>query len=152
MAQRKYRVSITPQSIDISKRNEAECISISRSGKIAHHVESAGSSSDSMGAGFDCYAIGGILRGTGVDSDQDVLVAIDRVEKVGVLSRSEVLRVKGIRLVYVAQPKVDVKSKQLNDIAELMAKGEYYFSLAEADAEAEDLTLSFLNEIRGIKY
>ena len=151
MAQRKYRVSITPQSIDISKRNEAECISISRSGKIAHHVESAGSS-DSMGAGFDCYAIGGILRGTGVDSDQDVLVAIDRVEKVGVLSRSEVLRVKGIRLVYVAQPKVDVKSKQLNDIAELMAKGEYYFSLAEADAEAEDLTLSFLNEIRGIKY
>lgn len=104
-----------------------------------------------MGAGFDCYAIGGILRGTGVDSDQDVLVAIDRVEKVGVLSRSEVLRVKGIRLVYVAQPKVDVKSKQLNDIAELMAKGEYYFSLAEADAEAEDLTLSFLNEIRGFK-
>ena len=78
------------------------------------------------------------------------MVAIDRVEKVGVLSRSEVLRVKGIKLVYVAQPKVEVKSKQLNDIAELMAKGEYYFSLAEADAEAEDLTLSFLNEIRGL--
>lgn len=63
MAQRKYRVSITPNSIDIGKRNEAECIAISRTGKIAHHLES--NNADSLGTGFDCYAIGGILKGTG---------------------------------------------------------------------------------------
>ena len=76
-----------------------------------------------------------------------MLVAIDRVEKVGVLVRSEVLRIKGIRMVYLAQPKVEVKSKQLNDIAELLSKGEYYFSLPENDQEAEGTTgVDFLNE------
>ena len=102
-----------------------------------------------------------------------------RVESVGNIKKTEILRIKQVQLTYLDQPsETDVKSKQLSDLADLISKGEYYFrkaiikiqlqqlplnefyrnmwpqyiahySLDDSEAFHEDLTLSFLHMLRG---
>ena len=54
-----------------------------------------------------------------------------RVESVGNIKKTEILRIKQVQLTYLDQPsESDVKSKQLSDLADLISKGEYYFRIA----------------------
>ena len=71
------------------------------------------------------------IQGNGESGDRDVLASVTRVESVGNIKKTEILRIKQVQLTYLDQPaETDVKSKQLSDLADLISKGEYYFRIA----------------------